>query len=212
VDQSNVVVGLFITDRGGRVTLAHNPPTIPWTAVRAGETPPAAATRLGVEYGLTAEVGELLTIDWADGEVFLLFDTAPSLVETGLTVLTREELANSAADERTIRRVTEAHRARQDARVRHIDRDHARAPRPVEPGSFREKLANWTDWDIAAWRLGIALGVYPSDTAFTWVKSAFYGPTPTPPADALLQLLDRLVEVGLLQESENEYRWQAGPT
>ena len=82
----------------------------------------------------------------------------------------------------------------------------------MEPGSFRDTLTDWTDWDIAGWRLGIALGVYPADTPFTWARSAYHGPTPTPPADALLSVLDRLVEVGLLQESEHEYRWQAGPT
>jgi hypothetical protein len=83
VDQSNVVTGLLITNRGNRVWLACSEPDTGWAfpsePVQAGETPPAAAARALGRLGLAFGVGELRTVDWADGEVFMLFDTQPGV-------------------------------------------------------------------------------------------------------------------------------------
>ncbi|CAM5623329.1 hypothetical protein ACFYZI_34355 [Streptomyces griseorubiginosus] len=43
---------------------------------------------------------------------------------------------------------------------------------------LKDVLADWRDYDDAAFRLGIFLGVFPPDQKFNWVKRIKWNPEP----------------------------------
>lgn len=76
--------------------------------------------------------------------------------------------------------------------------------------SLKEALAEWTDWDMAAYRAGVALGLIdPQRSSFaTDAKHVFW--TDHPVGHALLGLLDALSGAGVLLkrvEPDAAYRY-----
>jgi hypothetical protein len=74
---------------------------------------------------------------------------------------------------------------------------------------LREALADWTDWDFAAYYLARALGVMREDVRFHLeAKHVFWSNHPI--GEMLYATLEHLVEVGVLQkreEPDDQYRW-----
>lgn len=76
-------------------------------------------------------------------------------------------------------------------------------------------LADWTDSDVAAYRLGQALGLFPAEdpelARFREVKHLFYSVDPV--GEGLYACLTRLVEAGVLlyDEGGDRFIWQGGP-
>jgi hypothetical protein len=77
---------------------------------------------------------------------------------------------------------------------------------------LREILADWRDYDDAAFRLGVLLGVFPSDQKFSAVKRMFWMDG-YPLGDMLVDMLDRMVEAGVLLKDEEDvrYKWNPAP-
>jgi hypothetical protein len=74
--------------------------------------------------------------------------------------------------------------------------------------TLRESIGDWTDWDGAAYRLGICLGLMPNAAAFGAAKQVFWSNHEV--GDLLFSILDRLVEKGILEkrdEPDIQYRW-----
>ena len=70
-----------------------------------------------------------------------------------------------------------------------------------------EDLADWTDWDVAAYRLGRTLGVF-DDKDFRQAKGTFW--TDNPLGNGLHDALLALVGAGLLdrrEEPDEQFRW-----
>ncbi|MGW4895891.1 hypothetical protein ACWEQL_27095 [Kitasatospora sp. NPDC004240] len=70
------------------------------------------------------------------------------------------------------------------------------------------ELADWTDWDGAAFHVGRALGVFPESETFPHVKSVFW--TANPLGDALHDILLCLAAAGVLErrdEPDEQFRW-----
>lgn len=78
---------------------------------------------------------------------------------------------------------------------------------PINPRSLRTKLADWQDYDIAACYLAVALGIAPSDHDFCGKKWVFWSANPI--GDRLHQMLLDLVELGVLENDDEEckFRW-----
>ncbi|MFF4262042.1 hypothetical protein ACFY7Y_36725 [Streptomyces virginiae] len=70
-------------------------------------------------------------------------------------------------------------------------------------------LADWTDWDGAAFVVGRSLGIFPKDETFTQVKGVFW--TDNPLGNALHEVLLRLTAAGVLERREEpddiQFRW-----
>lgn len=70
-------------------------------------------------------------------------------------------------------------------------------------------MADWTDWDIAAYELARALGVMREGGRFHMeAKHVFWSDHPI--GNMLDDMLQRLVAVGILQnraEPDDQYRW-----
>ncbi|MEU6376007.1 hypothetical protein [Streptomyces sp. NPDC046909] len=75
-----------------------------------------------------------------------------------------------------------------------------------------EGLADWTDWDGAAFLVGHSLGIFGASEAFTEVKWVFW--TGNPLGDALHGVLLQLVGAGVLERREEpneQFRWSGNP-
>ncbi|MFE4962615.1 hypothetical protein [Streptomyces sp. NPDC056660] len=72
--------------------------------------------------------------------------------------------------------------------------------------------ADWLDYDVAAFRLGVFLGVSPRDQKFSKVKRMFWMDG-YPLGDMLVDLLDRMAQAGvrLKDEDDARYRWNPAP-
>ncbi|NUP39710.1 MAG: hypothetical protein HOY76_22525 [Streptomyces sp.] len=77
---------------------------------------------------------------------------------------------------------------------------------------LKEILADWLDYDVAAYRLGVFLGVFPRDQKFSSVKRMFWIDG-YPLGDMLLAILDRMAQAGVLLKNEEDvqYRWNPEP-
>jgi hypothetical protein len=77
---------------------------------------------------------------------------------------------------------------------------------------LKDILADWRDYDDAAFRLGIFLGVFPPDQKFNWVKSMFWQDG-YPLGDMLVDILDRMAQAGVLLKDEEDvrYKWNPAP-
>ena len=74
--------------------------------------------------------------------------------------------------------------------------------------SLRDRIPDWTDIDFAAHALAQALGVMAPDAEMADTKWVYWSKNPL--GDALVQMLDSLVEIGLLEkrdEPDFQYRW-----
>lgn len=70
-------------------------------------------------------------------------------------------------------------------------------------------LANWEDWDVAAFALGRAIGLYELPTDFQRVKHVFW--TENAVGRGLHETLNHLAEAGILErrdEPDNQFRWK----
>lgn len=71
-----------------------------------------------------------------------------------------------------------------------------------------EGLADWTDWDGAAFLVGCSLGIFGDSETFTKVKWVFW--TDNPLGNALHEVLLQLVGAGVLErreEPDEQFRW-----
>lgn len=77
---------------------------------------------------------------------------------------------------------------------------------------LKEILADWRDYDDAAFRLGVFLGVFPRDQRFSSVKRMFWTDG-YPLGDMLLDILDRMTQAGVLLKDEDDarYKWNPEP-
>jgi hypothetical protein len=74
--------------------------------------------------------------------------------------------------------------------------------------TLKERISDWTDWDWAAYNLGISLGLMPDAPAFGRAKHVFWGAHDV--GGMLYLTLDRMVEQGILEkrdEPDFQYRW-----
>ncbi|MEU0030048.1 hypothetical protein [Streptomyces sp. NPDC006335] len=84
--------------------------------------------------------------------------------------------------------------------------------RTVDSMELKDVLADWRDYDDAAFRLGIFLGVFPPDQKFSSVKRMFWVDG-YPLGDMLVDILDRMAEAGVLLKDEDDarYKWNPAP-
>lgn len=71
-----------------------------------------------------------------------------------------------------------------------------------------EGLAEWTDWDGAAFGVGRSLGIFSDSQTFTQVKGVFW--TDNPLGNALHEVLLQLAAAGVLERREDpgeQFRW-----
>ncbi|MFD9635355.1 hypothetical protein, partial [Streptomyces violascens] len=71
-----------------------------------------------------------------------------------------------------------------------------------------ERLAEWTDWDGAAFLVGSSLGMFGESETFTKAKAVFW--TDNPMGNALHEVLLQLVAAGVLErreEPDEQFRW-----
>ena len=71
-------------------------------------------------------------------------------------------------------------------------------------------LADWTDWDSAAYAVGTALGVFTGDEDWLSMKGTFWSANPL--GDGLHDVLMALVRAGVLEhrdEPDLQFRWSA---
>jgi hypothetical protein len=81
-----------------------------------------------------------------------------------------------------------------------------------DSAELRDVPADWLDYDDAAFRLGVFLGVFPRDQKFSeakwmfWVDGYLLG-------DMLVDLLDRMTQAGVLlkDEADARYGWNPAP-
>ena len=76
---------------------------------------------------------------------------------------------------------------------------------------LKGQLIEWTDCDIAAYRIGICLGLMPDCPAFGATKHVFWGVHPV--GEMLYTMLNSLMERGILEKREEpdiQYRWSPG--
>jgi hypothetical protein len=76
----------------------------------------------------------------------------------------------------------------------------------------KDVLADWLDDDVAAFRLGVFLGVFPRDQKFSSVKRMFWIDGYSL-GDMLLEILDRMARAGVLLKDEDDarYKWNPAP-
>ncbi|MFD5617547.1 hypothetical protein [Streptomyces yangpuensis] len=72
-----------------------------------------------------------------------------------------------------------------------------------------QELAEWTDWDGAAFVVGRSLGIFAENETFTQVKGVFW--TNNPLGNALHEVLLQLAAAGVLEHREEpddiQFRW-----
>lgn len=79
--------------------------------------------------------------------------------------------------------------------------------KPTE--TFRQKLAEWQDWDYAAHALAVSLGLMTADVRFHAEAKHVYW-TSNPVGNALHDALNGFVEAGFLErrdEPDIQFRW-----
>ncbi len=76
---------------------------------------------------------------------------------------------------------------------------------------FKQRLSVWTDIDWAAYELAASLGLMEESSAFDFRNAKHVFWTRNPIGDLLFRMLDDLVEVGVLEKSEDgdQYRWNS---
>ena len=76
----------------------------------------------------------------------------------------------------------------------------------MENRTLRERLAEWTDWDFAAFELARSLSLMGPDVEFaTDAKHVFWSNHPV--GEALSNILRELVGAGVLEY--HQYRWNS---
>jgi hypothetical protein len=73
---------------------------------------------------------------------------------------------------------------------------------------FPDELRDWSDFDVAGFALGRALGIFGATDSLRKVKHVFWGDSPL--GDALYGTLRALVEGGILEEDPDDagvFRW-----
>lgn len=74
--------------------------------------------------------------------------------------------------------------------------------------TLKERINDWTDWDVAAHSLGICLGLMPDNLGWGGSKHVFWSNHPV--GELLYSMLDQMVERGILEkrdEPDMQYRW-----
>jgi len=77
--------------------------------------------------------------------------------------------------------------------------------------TFKEETRDWTDWDVAAYRLGIAIGLMPDQQSFGATKHVFWSIHPV--GDMLYGMLNQMVLLGILEKRDKpdlQCRWSTG--
>lgn len=80
---------------------------------------------------------------------------------------------------------------------------------PSRQAALNIALANWEDWDVAAFALGRAIGLYELPTDFQRKKHVFW--TENAVGGGLHEALNRLAEAGILErrdEPDTQFRWK----
>jgi hypothetical protein len=81
-------------------------------------------------------------------------------------------------------------------------------------GVLRDNLLEWEDYDVAAYKLGISLGLFEADDGsyeqFREHKSIFW--TSNPVGKFLHETLEALVTFGVLEDDKeaHKFRWKSG--
>ncbi|MCX4580623.1 hypothetical protein OHB41_47340 [Streptomyces sp. NBC_01571] len=72
---------------------------------------------------------------------------------------------------------------------------------------LRDSLGDWTDFDVAGYRLGEFLGVIPPERSFDSVKG-FFWIDGFPLGIMLDEMLESMVKAGFLEKNDDlQYRW-----
>lgn len=74
--------------------------------------------------------------------------------------------------------------------------------------TLKDCIGDWTDWDVAAYRLGISLGLMPDASTFGRAKHVFWSNHQV--GELLYAMLDQMVSAGILEkrdEPDIQYRW-----
>jgi hypothetical protein len=78
--------------------------------------------------------------------------------------------------------------------------------------TLRERLQDWTDWDGAAWELGVTLGLWPEfgqepgQDPWHGFKGIIWSANPV--GDRLSDMLISMTVAGMLEcNEEQQYRW-----
>jgi hypothetical protein len=77
--------------------------------------------------------------------------------------------------------------------------------------TLADQLAEWQDWDGAAFELGVALGLFKQDE---WLQSKGVFWTDNPIGNALHDVLLTLTRAGILErreEPDEAFRWADSP-
>jgi hypothetical protein len=74
---------------------------------------------------------------------------------------------------------------------------------------LRDRLQDWTEWDVAGFYLGRAIGILPDHYSFGSAKGMMYGASPGEPGRHIILLLNLLADIGVLEmrNSYTEFRW-----
>jgi len=73
---------------------------------------------------------------------------------------------------------------------------------------LRDRLAEWTDFDVAGYHLGVVLGLlpeWPEGEAWGDHKWVFWSANPL--GDALYMMLRNLTSLGILEHNGDAFRW-----
>jgi hypothetical protein len=80
----------------------------------------------------------------------------------------------------------------------------------LQDTTLKSRLQDWTDWDWAAYSLGVCLGLMPDEPDFGTAKHVFRSHHPI--GRFLYEMLNGLAEQGILQYRDDvgvQYRWNA---
>ena len=77
--------------------------------------------------------------------------------------------------------------------------------------ALKERLKEWTDFDVALYGLGVVIGIFEKDTWFDnnqkWI---FWSNNPL--GNTLHEILGKLVSTGILEENDyGQFRWKDQP-
>jgi hypothetical protein len=78
----------------------------------------------------------------------------------------------------------------------------------MAPTNLKQSLSDWTDIDIAQYRLAVSLGLMPDGAWHAGAKGVFW--TDNPMGNALAAILDTLTDANVLEkrdEPDFQYRW-----
>lgn len=79
----------------------------------------------------------------------------------------------------------------------------------LQDTNLKSRLIEWTDWDWAAYSLGVCLGLMPDEPDFGTAKHVFRSNHPI--GAMLYSMLNTLVEQGVLEHRDEagvQYRWR----